>query len=718
MVVRLRFLLVPGWIAAACLAATLLPGLGQEASLASLEPSDSAAARTELRSAQLFGVPLVTRAAVVQRAPGGLSAAAQARVLARADALRRHPDPELEGLRGVLPLIDVDGLVPGSRERSTTAISYLLFSPDASLATQSATAHRFAQRYVAAPDDALVGVTGASPARVRQWDEISAALPWVTIATVALIALVVGLHFQAVGAPLVTLAAAGIAYVVTIHLVGWLGRRAGLAVPREVEPVMVVLLLGVVTDYAIFFLSGTRRRLAEGRGRLEAAQASATVNIPIVFTAGLIVALGTTALVVGRTKFFQAFGPGLALTALVAMVVAITFVPAALALLGRAAFWPADPELAGAPPPADRGWRFRVAHLATARPVAVVVALLCVAVLGYAASGVAGLRLGFPIARDLSSSTEPVRAEAAATRGFARGILSPTEVVVEGRGVGAQTAALARLQALLAHRDRVAAVIGPAQRPARAVPGAVIARNGDAARFAVVLGVDPLGSRAIDAVGDLRHDLPGLLRQAGLRGARADLAGDTALARETISMMLGDLARIAIAALVVNLLVLGIFLRSLLAPLYLVAASVLALGASLGLTTVVFQEVFGFGELAYFVPFACAVLLAALGSDYNVFVVGRVWQEARTRTMREAVAVAAPRAARAITVAGLTLAASFAMLAIVPLRSFREFAFAMSVGVLLETFLVRSLLVPALISLFRPAGDRRRRVASVADSRV
>jgi uncharacterized protein (DUF2267 family) len=100
------------------------------------------------------------------------------------------------------------------------------------------------------------------------------------------------------------------------------------------------------------------------------------------------------------------------------------------------------------------------------------------------------------------------------------------------------------------------------------------------------------------------------------------------------------------------------------------------------------------------VPFAAAVLLVALGSDYNVFVAGRIWDEARRMRLREAIAVAAPQAARAVTVAGLALAASFALLAIVPLRSFREFAFVMGVGVLVDTFLVRTLLVPALTSLW------------------
>jgi RND superfamily putative drug exporter len=124
-----------------------------------------------------------------------------------------------------------------------------------------------------------------------------------------------------------------------------------------------------------------------------------------------------------------------------------------------------------------------------------------------------------------------------------------------------------------------------------------------------------------------------------------------------------------------------------------------------GVATYVFQGLLGQGELTYYVPFAAAVLLVSLGSDYNIFVSGRVWSEARRRPIREAVAVAVPRAARAIAIASVALAASFAVLGVVPLRPFREFAFIMALGVLIDSFLVRSLLVPSLITL---VGDRSR----------
>jgi RND superfamily putative drug exporter len=160
-----------------------------------------------------------------------------------------------------------------------------------------------------------------------------------------------------------------------------------------------------------------------------------------------------------------------------------------------------------------------------------------------------------------------------------------------------------------------------------------------------------------------------------------------------------DFGRITLAVLTVNLVLLIFFLRALVAPLYLLACSVLALAASLGLTAFFFQTVLGHDGLTFYVPFAAAVLLVALGSDYNIFGVGHIWQEARRRPLREAIVVAVPQTSRAITAAGVALAVSFGMLALVPLRPFAELAFAMFVGILIDALVVRSLLVPTLLVL-------------------
>ena len=191
----------------------------------------------------------------------------------------------------------------------------------------------------------------------------------------------------------------------------------------------------------------------------------------------------------------------------------------------------------------------------------------------------------------------------------------------------------------------------------------------ESARYLLVLDEAPQESPAIRVVQRLRERMPTLLEDAGIEEANVSFAGDTALAEETVDTISRDLVRIGAAAFLVNFLLLVLFLRAVLAPLYLVLASTLALAASIGLTTLVFQGFLGHDDLTYHVPFAVAVLLLSLGSDYNVFVVGRIWKHAERMPLREAIATAAPSASRAITVAGLALAFSFAALALIDLRS-------------------------------------------------
>ncbi len=713
LVIRLRWLVVAGWVAAAVASTLYLPGLGQteEASLGGLVPQDARALDVERRSFEYFQVPLLSRAAVVQRDPAGLSAAEQRRVVARAVAINRGNVPDLRTIVFALPVLNTAGIVPGSKERGTTAVTYLFFDPGASLQARAVLSDTYATR-IASDGDPVVGATGPAPARWAQWEAIEDALPWVEAATLLLIALVVGITFRAPGAPLVALSAAATAYFVSLGVIGQAGAELDLAIPREVEPVMLVLLLGVVTDYAVFFLSATRRRLAAGEGRVEAAERAAIEVTPIVLTTGLIVMFGTAALLVGELSFFRAFGPGAALAVLVSVAVSVTFVPAALAICGRLVFRPSVDRLGH--DDGDHGFVRALTRAAMLKPIAAVVALASVAVLVLAGLQARDTRLGFTLLTGLPRGSDVETALFEAGKGFEPGIVSPTMVLVEGEGMRGRREELVRLERLLERQPGVAGVIGPREQP-RGIGLDALLTDG-AARYAIVLGSDPLGGAALDRVRELEDALPALVRESGLEGATAAVAGDTALAAETVDRILSDIVRIALAALLVNFVFLALFLRALVAPLYLLAASVLGLVAALGTTAFVFGELLGYGDLTYYVPFAAAVLLLSLGSDYNLFVVGRIWQEARRRPLDEAIVVAAPRASGAITIAGIALAGSFALLALVPLRAFREFAFAMSVGVLIDTFLVRTLLVPTLIRLVGERGwwpGRRRQDAMI-----
>jgi len=696
-VIRLRFLVVPAWILVAVLATTRLPAFTDRpaSETGGLVPSNSQSLRVEAQGFAAFGSPFLSRVAIVQRDPSGLSAETQKRTLQRALRIDRGQDTAMRSVAFALPISNAGAMFPSASERGTTAITYLYFRPDVAPAAQLALAHTYAQQ-IRRAGDPVVGVTGTVAARQAEFDEINNALPLVEAATIGLIALILLLVFRAVGPPLVTLGAAGLSYLISIRALTWLADRLGTEVPREIQPVLVALLLGLTTDYAVFYISGVRRRLAEGEARVAATEATARSVLPITVTAGLIVAIGSASLVIGNLGFFRAFGPGMAVTVIVTLAVTVTVVPAMLAIFGRVLFWPGL-HRGATEPSRQRRWLTKVA---TVRPIALVLVVLAVAALGIAAREARSTALGLTLIRGLPPSNEVRRAAEAAGRGFADGIVGPTEVLLRGSGLPQKRLELERLQAELAREPGVAGVLGVASQPPQVHRPLFVNSAGNAARFAVVLDDDPLSSNAIHTLRRLRHDSPDMLARAGLGGTHAEFAGDTALASDTVDAIHGDIARVALALLLANLVLLVIFLRALLAPLYLLAASALALTAAIGVTTWLFQVVFGHQDLTYYVPFAAAVLLLSLGSDYNIFIAGRIWQEAERRPFREAIRHATPRASGTIATAGLTLAGSFALLALIPVRAMRELAFVMAAGILIDSFLVRSILVPSLAATF------------------
>ncbi|HET7171987.1 MAG TPA: MMPL family transporter [Gaiellales bacterium] len=700
LVVALRWPILIAWVAATGYVVLEVPEPAAGPSdLISLVPKHAPALTATRRAAEAFDVPFSAEVSVVERDPRGLSVQEQRRAVNQALAIDRPSgggDPPFL----VLPVTNTAGAVPGSRESSTGVISYFTFPPAMSVeGRMQAVRHYMADaRRAGAP---VVGRTGILPAQLHEGTLVEDALPYVEAATVIMVALVVGLMFRSLGAPLVTLATVGAAYLMALRATDRLSDATGLTLPDILKPLMVALVLGIVTDYTIFYASTMRRLVTSGVPRVEAARRATAMITPIVLAGGVILAASLAALQVAQLSFFRAVGPGLAAAVLVALAAAMTLVPAALAIFGRALFWPSlSPGDDGSEERGIAGLRARVARVQARRFAGLVMVAVCLAVLAVAAWQVPNMQLGFTSIHGLPSDAQERRAANAVGRAFAPGMLAPTQILVEGSGVG-DDAALARLQAAIRRQPGVAAVVGPAEQLAGSDVAAF--RQGDAARYIVAFDSDPHGAAAIDDVSRLRDRLPGLARSAGLASAHISVAGDTALADDTISAMETDLMKVAAVVLVLNFILLAAFLRALVAPVLLVLSSALSVAAAMGITAWVFQTWLGHGEITYYVPFAASVLLVSLGSDYNVFITGLVWQEARGRPVREALARVAPRAAGAIRTAGITLALSFGMLAIIQVRAFWEFAFAMATGILLETFVVRPLLVPALVALFGEA---------------
>ncbi|HJQ73808.1 MAG TPA: MMPL family transporter, partial [Gaiellaceae bacterium] len=477
-----------------------------------LLPKHPAALAVERESAKLFGAPVATPYAVVQRDPHGLTSRVQRATLAKALAVDKAKVPELRGTVAI-PVTNTLGIVPSSREHGTTIVTFLYFPHTTAGGTAFADTERYA-RYLG-PRLHTVGATGAEGARIEQYDLLAGRLHWTEGATIALIVLIVGIAMRAVLAPILTVLSAGIAFLISQHLLGWLEANSGLTMPNELQGVAVALMLGIVTDYAVFYFSSAREALREGLPAREAVRRSTVINTPIVFTAGAVVSFGVASLMLGTLGFFRSFGPGMAITVATGLVVSVLLIPAMLRLLGPALFWPGLRH----GPPAVREWRQKVSHLATRKPLALLLALGVLAALGLAASGLRdGLPLGLQLVKGLPAGNPVAVAARAAGQGFAPGVIAPTELLLQEPGIQNRRSALDRLEAALERQPHVAGVVGAGDQPTGQRFGGAFAPRGGAARYAIIFDSDPTEAPAIQHLERIERDLPRLLQSAGLSG--------------------------------------------------------------------------------------------------------------------------------------------------------------------------------------------------------
>ncbi len=704
-IVWLRFLIVPAWIAATVMAVAHLPSAfeAEAGELGNLLPRSSSALEVERKALETFGLPLLSRTIVIAREPRGFSAtqaSAAARYIVAAD---RSEKPDAVK---AIPLADTPGML-GAGGAATTIVAYLYLDPDLSEDESQESAERFAAGLEHATSAAVVKVTGALPGTRAETEIAESHLIWVELATALLVVAILALYFRSFGVPLLGLSTVAIAYLCADRVLGWIAERYALSIPREAEPVIVALIFGVLTDYLVFFVSGYRQRLRQGDRTTAAVSATAGELLPVILTAALMIAGATLTLLLSGVRFLSAFGPSMAAAVIVSALVAMTLVPAALAIFGRALLWPRGLSEGGdqqgeKDTSEDAGARGHLLGVAVRLPVLTVV--FCVAVLLAAASGLRHLELGNPVMRGLPQTSEPRQGYDAAAAGIGPGVLGPTMLVLEGPGIANREAELANLQVSLEEDPQVVGVLGPADQPLPLRSGVMLAPSGNAARYVLALDGDPDGAAATDALSQLEAELPTMLERSGLQDIRAGITGDTTIASELSEDTTTAFERVAPAALVVLLVLLWLLLGSWAAPLYLVGSSLLVVAAALGLTVYVFQDLLNYGELAFFVPIASAILLLALGADYNVFLISRIWREAEGQELRPAIRSAGVRAGRAITVAGFILALSFAAVALIPIQGFREIAFALCVGLLLDTLIARTLLVPALVAIFGRGG--------------
>ncbi|MCX4386764.1 MMPL family transporter [Micromonospora peucetia] len=458
------------------------------------------------------------------------------------------------------------------------------------------------------------------------------------------------------------------------------GKVFGYALDSSTTGLLPVVLLGIGTDYAVFLLFRYRERLRAGDDRRTAMVHAVSRIGGAVTVSALVVAVAFGALLLSRLTSFQVLGPALAVAVLLMVAAALTLFPAVYSLLGRRAYWPAklvDPGAGRTDATAATGPAARTARLVARRPA--LVALATVAVLGLLGLGALHHRPSYEMDA-LPPGSESARALEWLRSGLPAGTLSPTVVYLTGPGMDATAA------------ERFAARL--AEVPIVAAPGGVEV-EGDVARVQVLLAEPPYSRQAMDAV---EHQLRPAAHAAAPPGTRAYVGGETATFADIRAVLDEDLRLVfPVAAGLIGLLLL-LMLRGLLASIGLLAAVALGFAATLGTSVLVFQVLGGQSGLNFQLPLVVFLFVTAIGTDYNILMVARLREELRAgRPPRQAAAEAVRRAGPAVAAAGVILAGSFGVLVASPMMA--QIGLAVAVGVLIATFGLSWLLVPALAAL-------------------
>ena len=336
-VVAGRWLIIAGWVAVTMLLSTALPTQagGGSGDFGDLLPPGSAAVLVQESSLEQFEIPVLSETSVVVHDPDGLSA------LTRADVVLRALSFVQASQQGLVPdeRNQIVAAIPIPTATPQTAVTYLYFSAGTLLTPKMELAQEYASHFHN-QESVQTYVTGISPAQLRQGYYLLDRLQLFELATLAMIAIVVGLALRSFIAPIAVLIVAGFGYLVAVRLLGVMSAWLGVGLPDQLQPLLAALLIGVVTDYCVLFFFGFRDQLKRDLPRLDAARKSTAIEAPIIGIAGLTVAGGTFALVAANFSLFRAFGPAMALTVLVGVVVSLTLVPALMAILGRKLFLP------------------------------------------------------------------------------------------------------------------------------------------------------------------------------------------------------------------------------------------------------------------------------------------------------------------------------------------------------------------------------------------
>ena len=527
------------------------------------------------------------------------------------------------------------------------------------------------------------GITGTAAQTLDSQSSGNSADVITLVATVGLIIVLLLVIFRSPIIAFLPIFTIGLISQVADGLIAWASNAFNLQASSSVTSLLIVVLFGVGTDYILFFMFRYRERLRAGDAPRDAVAAAVTKAGEAIASAAGAVIVSFMALTLSTLGLFKSLGPSLAIAVFVTLLAGLTLIPAIVALLGTRVFWPSKAWRIE-----PRGARFAAIGKSMGRHPG-----RYAAVSGLVMVALAIAAFSFHPTFDLSSGSTSSTAESTVwenqlLRGEPAGATQPTQIYLQStNGTALSTAELATYRGQLQSVSGVGSV-------SPAVPNA----TGKVAVYEVSLGSDPASSAAMNTVkGPLRTTA----HQDAPQGTTALVGGETAIFVDINSAMDHDYAVVFPVAAIVIMLILGLVLRSVVAPLYLMASVGLGFGATLGATVLLFQRGSNSNGLIFMLPVIMYMFVVALGTDYNILMITRLREEARAgRSPRDAAAEAVRHAGPTVAAAGLILAGSFASLMLAGQSLLTSMGFAISAGIAIAAFVMAMFFTPALTALF------------------
>ncbi|WP_025027205.1 MMPL family transporter [Caldalkalibacillus mannanilyticus] len=526
--------------------------------------------------------------------------------------------------------------------------------------------------------------------------------------TIGLILVLLMVIYRSPLLAIIPLVIAGMVYQAVDRLIGLAAQNGWIIVDKQALSIMMILLFAVLTDYCLFVLSRYREELKRMGSKYDAMRvAMSQVAEPILYSGGTVL-VAVMVLFFAVFQPYHYFAPAFSIAMVIILLGGLTLIPAVFTLAGRKAFWPFIPKLGDVEKQSNRIWT-RIATLVTKKPA--LLSGLLIVMLSIASWNMLNVQYSFNLMKSFPEELSSRQGFSILEEHFPKGRLAPVTVLLTSEErmelTPTMVEGLENLVTAISNREGIQAVtptitsdFSKADVP---LPRDFLAQELQAIKLQITLEEHPYDQSALEVVERLRNESDRLLEESGLDPKQFSLhyAGQTAQQLDVRELNQRDLWIVFPLVSLLIFIMLTFQARSIRISFMMMMTMLLSYTAALGLSWFIFHTFLGLEAMSYRLPLYTFVFLVALGVDYNIMLVSRIMEEARRVSWVEAIHRGVSKTGGVITSAGIILAATFSVLITQPLQELFLFGFVMAIGIMMDVFLIRGMLLPAILMFYK-----------------